>query len=198
MNRLLAPLFEIQTHKHSLYFILQIFIGIFYFTVLVTGLSATAGLAMSVIGLPFAAVTGVSTLYVAKKLWNGERWLLNRFYTEDFFRFETVGGDGLLDWMKESFSDSSSWAAFVAGMLRLPLGVFVFTVLVVSQTTFLALLASPFYYDSGLVQFGGEAVLTSPVHAVIAVIIGLVGIVLSSHVVRFAGDRLIKALRRPR
>jgi uncharacterized membrane protein HdeD (DUF308 family) len=195
MNKLLAPLFELRTHQHTVYFLVQLFIGIVYFTVLMTGLSATAGLAMSVIGLPFAAVTGVSTLYVAKKLWNGERWLLNRLYQEDFFRFGGTGGEGLLGWMKESFSDKESWIAFVSGLIRLPLGVFVFTVLVVSQVTFLALLAAPFYYDQGLVQFGGEAVLTSPVHAVIAVVIGLLGLFLSSHVIRFAGDRLIKALR---
>lgn len=195
MNRVVAPLLELRTYQHSLYFLAQLFIGIVYFTVLLTGVSATLGLAMSFVGLPFAAVTGVSTLYAARKLWNGERWLLNQYYDEEFVRFQSLGGDGLLGWMKEVFGHSSSWVAFLTGMVRLPLGVVVFTAIVVSQVTFLALIASPLYYEQGFIQFGGSAVLTSPIHAAIAVLIGVVGLVASAHVIRFAGDRLLEALR---
>ena len=195
MNRIVAPLFELRTYQHSLYFLLQVIIGTVYFTVVVTGLSATLGLALSIFGLPFAAVTGVSTLYLAKQLWNAEGWLLGWYYGEELLRFEPSCGEGLIGWMRETVGDSDSWIALLSGIVRFPLGLFVSTVLVVSQATFLALVASPFYYDRGLVRFGGEAVLTNPVYAAIAAFVGLLGLLLSSHIVRFAGDRMVRALR---
>lgn len=64
--------------------------------------------------------------------------------------------------MRETVVYASFWTAFMVGMLRLPAGVLVFTVLVVSQMTFLALIAAPWYYDRGVIKLGGEAVLSSP------------------------------------
>lgn len=197
MINILSHLCQIRTYKHLAYLVGQLPIGILYFTILLTGLSAAGGLAISVVGLPFAAVVFITTLYVARQLWNAERWLLDQTYHEKHIFLEPLGGKGLLDSLRALVVSRSSWIALLTGLLRLPIGLVVFTILVVSQATFVALILSPFYYGEGLLQVGGSPLLTSPLTVVIAVIVGVVGIVASSYIIRFVGDGLMRFLLEP-
>ena len=191
MYNVIAPFLNSRTYKHVLAGILQLPIGIAYFTVLLTGLASVAGLVMSVIGIPFAVVLGASTLYVARQLWNGERWVLERFYDVDIVGFPSLGGDGFIDAMKELYGDAGSWIGLLAGMIRLPLGILAFALLVATQATFLALLAAPLAYNQGFIQVGGETLVNTPFASAWAVLIGVVGIIASAHIIRFVGDHVL-------
>ena len=124
-----------------IYMLLSMATGIFYFTWVVTGLSLTAGLALLIIGIPFAIVFFASVrglALVEGRLVEGmlgERMPRRPAYAmRDATLMARVGA---------IFSDPRTWSTLLYQLLMLPLGIFYFTVAVTALTLSLSVAALP-------------------------------------------------------
>jgi len=117
-----------RTYGALLYMLLSLATGIFYFTWAVTGLSLTVGLAVLIIGVPFALlfIASVRVLsYVEGRIVEallGVR-MPRRPPSEP-------ARDGLLNKIKDAFTDVRTWSSLCYMLLMLPLGVTYFVIAV--------------------------------------------------------------------
>lgn len=130
-----------------LYLLLSLATGIFYFTWAVTGLSLTAGLAVLVIGIPFAIVFFASVRLLSLV----EGRLVEAMLGERMPRRPPYADRSLplMARIKELFVDPRTWSTLVYQLLMLPLGIAYFTVAVVALSFSVATAALPIaqYYN---------------------------------------------------
>jgi hypothetical protein len=124
-----------------LYLLLSLVTGIFYFTWAVTGLSLTAGLAILIIGIPFAIVFFASVRLLSLV----EGRLVEAMLGERMPRRPPYADRSLplLTRIGEMFVDPRTWSTLVYQLLMLPLGIAYFTVAVVALSFVLATAAQP-------------------------------------------------------
>ena len=122
------------------YMLLSLATGIVYFTVVVTGLSLSAGLAILIIGIPVAilfvgivrALAMVEGRLVEAML--GERMPRRPLYAER--------GKPWLARIGMMFTDPRTWSTMLYQVLMLPLGIAYFTAVVTLMTTAIALVGA--------------------------------------------------------
>ncbi|MCW2983468.1 MAG: putative two-component system sensor kinase [Conexibacter sp.] len=118
--------------------------GVITFSVLVTGISLAAGLAITLLGIPVA----LATLYVARLMGDAERhragWVLNAPVS----RTARPWRGGVWARTKAAFTDVGAWLDMVWGLILLPLVTFGFVVATTQWRTPLGLLTSPLWYWS--------------------------------------------------
>jgi hypothetical protein len=126
------------------YMLLSLATGILYFTVVVTGLSLSAGLMILIIGLPVALlfIAAVRAISLAEgRIVEG---LLGQRMPR---RPRTVGmataGGSLWDRIKSWLVDYRTWTTMLYMLLMLPLGIVYFTVMVTALSVSLATFAAP-------------------------------------------------------
>ena len=124
-----------------LYMLLSMVTGIFYFTWAVTGLSLTLGLAVLVIGIPFAILFFASVRGLALlegrlvEVMLGERMPRRPAYADrDLPLLQRVGA---------MFTDPRTWSTLCYQLLMLPLGIFYFTVAVTALALALGIAVAP-------------------------------------------------------
>ena len=121
------------------YMLLSLATGIVYFTVVVTGLSMSAGLAILVVGIPFAVlfVGIVRALSLVEgrlvEVMLGERMPRRPLYAER--------GKPWLARIGMMFTDPRTWSTMLYQVLMLPLGIAYFTAAVTLMTTAIGLFA---------------------------------------------------------
>ena len=135
------------------FMVLSLGTGIFYFTVAVTGLSLSAGLAVLIIGVPvfllFIGLTRVLSL-VEGRLIEG---LLGVRMPRRPLR--STQGLPFISRIKEMLVDRRTWTTLLYMVLMLPLGIVYFTIAVVMLALGIGALVAPF---AGLLQiFGPES-----------------------------------------
>ena len=119
------------------YMLLSIATGIVYFTVVVAGLSLSAGLAILIVGIPFAVlfVGIVRALSLVEgrlvELMLGERMTRRPLYAER--------GKPWLTRIGMMFTDPRTWSTMLYQVLMLPLGIAYFTAVTALMTTAVAL-----------------------------------------------------------
>lgn len=122
------------------YMLLSLATGIVYFTVVTTGLSMSLGLAILVIGIPFAilfiGIVRLLSLVEGRivEVMLGERMPRRPLYAER--------GLPLLTRIGRMFTDPRTWSTMLYMLLMLPLGVAYFTVAVTGLSLSLGLIAS--------------------------------------------------------
>ena len=141
----LGKVFGVFTDPHAygalMYMLLSLATGTFYFTWVTTGLGLTAGLAVMIIGIPFAiaffaSVRGLSLIEGRLvEVMLGERMPRRPAYAE---RTGT-----LLQRVGAIFTDPRTWSTLLYQLLMLPLGVFYFTVAVTALALSFAIAALP-------------------------------------------------------
>jgi hypothetical protein len=118
--------------------------GVVTFSVLVTGISLAAGLAITLLGIPVA----LATLYAARVMGDAERrraaWVLGTPVT----RTARPWRGGIWARTKAAFTDAGAWRDTVWGLILLPLGTFGFVVATTLWSTALGLLTSPLWWWS--------------------------------------------------
>jgi hypothetical protein len=128
--------------RDALYLCAGLPAGIVTFSVLVTGLSLAAGLAITLVGIPVM----LATLYASRLMGDVERrragWVLDAPVT----RTARPWRGGIWQRTKTAFTDVGAWRDMVWGLILLPLGTFGFTVAVTAWSTALGLLTSPLWY----------------------------------------------------
>jgi uncharacterized membrane protein len=124
-----------------LYMLLSIVTGLFYFTWAVTGLSLTIGLAVLIIGIPFAILFFASVRGLALlegrlvEVMLGERMPRRPAYADR--------EQPLLKRIGTMFSDPRTWSTLCYQLLMLPLGIVYFTVAVTALSLSLSIALAP-------------------------------------------------------
>ena len=182
------------------YLLLSLVTGIFYFTVAVTGIALSAGLAVLIIGVPFfllfIGLTRVLSLVEGRMV---EGLLGVRMPRRPL---RSTRGIGIGAKIKEMLIDRRTWTTLLYMFLMLPLGITYFTVAVTSLALAGAGIAAPIAalvgslgWGHGGVQIDGEFVaawLTIPL-----AIVGLLLLTALMHGVRLLGElhgKLARAL----
>ena len=130
-----------HTYGALFYSVLALATGIFYFTWVVTGVSLSAGLAVLIIGIPFAILFlgSVRVLSLVEgrivEAMLGERMPRRPLYAER--------GKGVWARVKDMFSDPRTWSTLFYQFLMLPLGIVYFTLAVTALTLAFAIAVAP-------------------------------------------------------
>lgn len=123
----LAPLATRQAWTELAYALIALPIGIAGFVVTVTTVTLSAGLAITFVGLPLLAVTGIASRWLAEQWRRGANamvgWGIRRPP-----RF--TSGPGLFGWIGACLKDAVAWRARGYMVLKLPLGIASFVVAV--------------------------------------------------------------------
>ena len=148
-------------------------LGIFYFVLVITGLSVGLGLLVTLLGIPILIGTG----WLVRTLGSLERARMNNFLgtnLRDPYR-PTAAESGWLARLAAIGKDPATWRDFLYLMLRLPIGIVTFTITVATWAVAISLLCSPFAYWVGVFQvnFGSWRV-DGPGAMVLATVVGAV------------------------
>ncbi len=122
-----------RTYGALLFMLLALPTGIFYFVWTVVGISLTVGLAILIIGVPFALlfIASVRVLsHVEGRIVEG----LLGVRMPRRLRAQNPGEETLLSRVKDALVDSRTWSSMLYLLLRLPLGVVYFVLAIVGIT----------------------------------------------------------------
>jgi hypothetical protein len=128
--------------RDAAYLVAGLPLGIVTFTVLVTGLSLAAGLAVTLVGIP--VLLGV--LYLGRWMADLEQVRAGWILETPFRRRRRVWRGGLWTRFKAAVSDAGAWRDQLWGLLLLPVGIAGFTAAVTLWSVALGLLTSPLWY----------------------------------------------------
>ena len=148
LGRFFGVVADPHTYASLFYMVLALATGIFYFTWVVTGLALSAGLSITIIGIPLLI------------LFFGSVWILSLVEGR---LVETMLGERmprrpryddrdrpLLSRIGELFTDPRMWSTLLYFVLMLPLGVFYFTLATVLVVLSLGFIATPVLVWLGL------------------------------------------------
>ena len=131
--------------RDALYLTAGLPAGVVTFSVLVSGLSLAAGLAITLLGIPVL----VATLAAARAMGDAERWRAGWVLPEGrVIRTRRPWRGSLWARTKAACTDAGAWRDTVWGLILLPLGTFGFVVATTVWSTALGLLTSPLWYWS--------------------------------------------------
>jgi len=192
-----------RTYASLFFMLLSLATGIVYFTIVITGLALSLGLAVLIIGVPFF----LAFIGVVRAMSLGEGLLLEAITGERMPRRPVHPGapSGFLARIGAMLSDSRTWTTLAYFILMLPLGILYFTIAVTGVSTGLGLAAAPFI---ALADWLGGPEWAGHIHLGVAwlenplgyVLCGIVGVLLLTgvmHLVRGVGRmhaRMAKAL----
>jgi uncharacterized membrane protein len=192
-----------RTYTSLFFMLLSLVTGIVYFTIVITGLSLSLGLAVLIIGVPFF----LAFIGVVRAMSLGEGFLLEAITGERMPRRPVHPGasSGFMARIGAMLSDSRTWSTLAYFVLMLPLGVLYFTIAVTGVCTGLGLAAAPFLaladWVSDPVWLGpielGPAWLENPAGYALCGIVGILLLTGVMHLVRGVGRlhaRLAKML----
>lgn len=188
-----------RTYSSLFYMLLALATGIFYFTWVVTGFSLSAGLSITIIGIPllilFFGSVRILSLVEGRmvEVMLGERMPRRPLYSDR--------DKPLLSRIGELFTDPRMWATMLYFVLMLPLGIFYFTLVTTLVVTSIVGIATPLLVWTGFAEAnvsidgwyvlgtsGEEWMSSLPVWSMPALLVG--GILLlfvTLHIVRLVG-----------
>lgn len=174
------------------YMLLSLATGIVYFTVVTTGLSMSLGLAILIIGIPFAILfIGIVRLLALVEgrmveVMLGERMPRRPLYAER--------GLPLLTRIGRMFTDPRTWSTMLYMLLMLPLGTLYFTVAVTGLSVSLGLIVGAV---AGTLERLGMISLhmhlqagslgDNPLWIPVMLVLGVLGLFVTLHVARLVG-----------
>lgn len=126
-----GPYLRPPVWKESAHLLLDLGVGIALFTIVITMLSLSAGLMVTLIGLPLLVATVLGGRWIGA----AERVRVRTLLDTDLPGFAPiVWAGGWWPRAKQAFVDRPGWQGLAYGVLMLPWGVFTFTVAVVAWT----------------------------------------------------------------
>jgi len=141
LRRYFNVLTEPRAYAAVFYMMLALITGVVYFTVTVTGLSLSIGLAITIIGVPLFLVV----LAVVRTLALVEGRFVELCYGVRMPRRprRAPREDNIWGRVREVLKDGRTWSSILYMLLQLPLGVLYFTVVVTLVAVSLTAIASP-------------------------------------------------------
>ena len=200
LGRFFGVALDPRTYGALFYSVLALATGIFYFTWVVTGVSLSAGLAVLIVGIPFAILFlgSVRVLSLVEgrivETMLGERMPRRPLYAER--------GKGVWARIRDMFSDPRTWSTLLYMLAMLPLGIVYFTVAVTLLTTAVACIVAPLlsgfgawdnwwldHYDIGFFTFNDwhMGAMFNPWQIVVVFLFGVVLLFTTLHLVRGMG-----------
>jgi hypothetical protein len=183
--------------RDALYLTAGLPAGVVTFSVLVTGISLAAGLAITLLGIPVALLT----LYAARLMGDVERHRAGWVLAAPVTRTARPWRGGIWARTKVAFTDVGAWRDTVWGLILLPLGTFGFTVAVTLWSAALGLVSSPLWYwalpdndnpDNATLDFLNSQ---GPGASAARVGLGLVLIPVAAYLCRVLADATARAAR---
>ncbi|MEQ1755057.1 MAG: sensor domain-containing protein [Micropepsaceae bacterium] len=189
---LFGVLVDPRAYGALIYMLLSLATGIFYFTWAVTGLSLTLGLAILIIGIPFALLFIGSIRVISWVEGRVVEALLGVRMPRRLPTQET--GGTIWEKTKRVLSDGRTWGSLMYMILQLPLGIIYFTAAVTLGVTSGAVIAGGFYELStgkNVVRIDSypelDALFNTPPGLVLLIIAGMIGILFTLHLARVIG-----------
>jgi signal transduction histidine kinase len=156
-----------------LHLLLTMPLGIVYFTVLITAVSLGFGLLITLIGIPILIGTG----WIVRTMGNIERARMNAFLGTAL-RNPYRPAEPSAGWMASLFAiarDPATWRDFLFLILRMPIGIFTFSLMISLWAVAVGLLLSPISYWFGVFRINfGDWVFDGPLAVVFATMSGIV------------------------
>lgn len=166
-----------------LHLLLNLPLGIAYFAVLVVGVALGTGLLITLLGIPVLIGTG----WLVRTLGNIERARANGFLGTTL-RNPYRPSAPETGWVARLFAvgkDPATWRDFLFLMLRMPMGIFTFTLTLATWAVALGLVGSPVAYWFGVFRVNfGVWVFDGPLAATLATLAGVVMTVLAFGITR--------------
>jgi len=193
LRRFFGVFSDSRAYLSLFYMLLTLVTGIIYFTVVVTGLSLSAGLAVLIIGFPFF----LAFIGIARVLALGEGRLLEAITGERMPRRPVHPGARTGFWARvgEMLKDPRTWTTLAYLLLMLPVGIFYFVVTITGIAIGVALIAGPFLvmaqhlgwdFNDGI-SVMQPAVLAAPLIAPFTIALGVLILTLLMHAARGIG-----------
>jgi signal transduction histidine kinase len=152
MRRLFAPLVTARPWKQTAHLLLDLPLGVAWFTWAVTLLATGGGLAITLIGIPLLAVTVMSGRWIG----TAERARARALLDDDPPAPAPLHHEpGAWNWIKAALTDKAGWKALAYGVVMLPWGILTFTLAVTVWSLALGLVALP-TFDWALPDGGFE------------------------------------------
>jgi len=190
LNRFFGVFADPRAWGAFLYLMFSLLTGIFYFTWAVTGISLSAGLMVLIIGLPFTilfilSVRGISLVEgrIVEALLGIRMPRRPVFYRRN---------KGWWVFFKSMISDKHTWLSIVYMILKLPLGVICFTVVITLVALSLYGIASPilqFGLDIPVCNINGVSYYMANWFVPIAVIAGILLATLTMPLAKYIGGK---------
>ena len=189
---LFGVLVDPRAYGALIYMLLSLATGIFYFTWAITGVSLTIGLAILIIGIPFALLFLGSIRVIS---WVEGRVVEALLGVRMPRRLPTQEEGGTF-WTRigRVLTDARTWSSLIYMVLQLPLGIIYFTLAVTLGATSGSFIAGGFYElttGKNVVRIDSypelDAILNTPQGLVALIIVGLIGVLLTLHLARVIG-----------
>jgi uncharacterized membrane protein len=192
-----------RAYTSLFYMLLSLATGILYFTIVVTGLSLSAGFAVLIIGIPFF----LAFIGITRVISLGEGRLLEAVSGERMPRRPLHPGPTAGWWARitEMLKDARTWTTLAYLVLMLPLGIVYFTLAITGLAIALAFVLAPLdlvtrHFGLSYIHWGSGPWLAgsgSLIGALILCALGVLMLTLVLHVVRVVvrgHSRLAKSL----
>lgn len=188
LARFFGILTDPQAWGATFYLLLSFVTGIMYFTIAVTGLSLSAGLAVLIVGIPimlaFLAIVRAISLAEGRVV---EGLLGERMPRRP--RLSPASSDlwGRIKWW---LTDYRTWTTMLYMLLQLPLGVLYFTTIVSGAAACVTLIVAPVLQivtGQPMIVIGHYGYLIEPWVAPAVMALGALGIVLMLHGIKLVG-----------
>jgi signal transduction histidine kinase len=141
--RVLRAPIEPRTWTAALYLVASLAVGVFWFVVLVTGISVGLSLVIIWVGLP---ILGLTMLAWRGGAWLERRWIGLMLGARIPEPYRPLPSGGLLARWLAMAADPATWKDFAYLVLLFPLGLIWFVVTVTLWSLALSLLTVPIYY----------------------------------------------------
>lgn len=170
---LMAP-FQARTYGNLVYLLLSFPLGIFHFVFLATGLSLALGMMITILGLPALGLTLWASWWLAAM----ERQLAIHLLGA---RVPPTGpgfggsGEGFVADLRQFLSNPVTWTGLIFLLLKFPLGVLSFVVLVTLVAASMSFLLVPFLYPFSFIEWDGLMLwwVDSPAEAALCLLAGV-------------------------
>lgn len=192
MRRFLAPLTQGRTYLETADLLLDLVVGVVWFSVFTTLVSTGLGLLITIVGFPILT----ATFYLARWAALGERWRARVFLATEIREPERAPahGDGLLQKLVTPFRDRTTWKElFYVSLVQPTLGLINFCVAVTAWSVPLWAITLPIYAWFASPELWSGEKLDTWQEIVPITVAGLIVLPLAAWIVRlFAGiDRSI-------
>lgn len=185
-GRIVSAIWAPSTWLAFVHLLVNLPLGILWFTLLAIGVSLGLGLLITLLGIPVLIATG----WFVRSAGHLERTRINSFLgtaLQNPYRPAPEASG----WLARLFAigkDPATWRDFLFLMLRLPMGLFSFTALITSWSLGLGLLLSPVAYLFGVFRIDlGPWIITGPGAVFTATLCGLGITILAAWLTRGLG-----------
>jgi len=176
-----------QTYLNLVYLLIAFPLGTFYFTFLVTGYALGLGLVITLIGIP------ILILMTALTYWFGlfERGLSSTLLNIEIKQMSNNAIKEKTFWKKllKHLSNSATWKSLAYLMIKFPLGILSFTLVVTFISVSLSLIATPIIYylstifpEMEFIVINGRQIVTSYWQTIIFALTGVLFLFVSLHI----------------